>query len=169
MEMAKRSKTEVGTKQLTPREFAFAVNVLQGTSITEAARRVGYPEKDLSQSGNQAPQAIRLSAPVLMDRLGLTERVLIEEHLAPLLAATTTKYFQAEGGVRQRREVANVYARLKALDMAFKLRGSYATADSKLAKPAPPPAIIIDIPWAGHPPDAAPTDNAMNNGQSATG
>jgi hypothetical protein len=160
--MAKRSKTEVGTRQLTPRQVAFAVNLLQGTKITEATPREGYP-------GHQAPQAIRLKIPELMDRLGLTERVLIEEHLAPLLAATTTKYFQAEGGVRQRREVANVYARLKALDMAFKLRGSYATPNSSIAKPAPPTAIIVDIPWAGHRMDEAPNDKAMNNGHSATG
>jgi hypothetical protein len=167
--MAKRSKTEVGTKQLTPRQIAFAVNVLQGTSITEAARRAGYPEKDLSQSGNQAPQAIRLSAPGLMDRLGLTERVLIEEHLAPLLAATTTRYFQAEGGVWQRREVTNVYARLKALDMAFKLRRSYATADSKLAEPTSPTVIVVDIPRPGGRMVEATTDNATSNGHSATG
>jgi hypothetical protein len=160
--MAKRNKTEVGTRQLTPRQVAFAVNLLQGTRITEATPREGYP-------GHQAPQAIRLKIPELMDRLGLTERVLIEEHLAPLLAATTTKYFQAEGGVRQRREVANAYARLKALDMAFKLRRSYATADSKLAEPTSPTVIIVDIPRPGHPMDDAPTDNAMSNGHSTTG
>jgi hypothetical protein len=160
--MAKLSKTEVGTRQLTPREVAFAVKVLQGTTITEAARRAGFSENNLTESGHQAVKASRLKAPEIMDEFGLTERVLIEEHLAPLLAATTTKYFQAEGGVRQKREVANAYARLKALDMAFKLRGSYATADSKLAEPAGPTVIVVDIPWPGRPMAGAPTDNAMN-------
>src|SRR5712691_1678027 len=138
--MAKRSKTEVDTKQLTPRRIAFAENVLKGTMITEAAQRVGCSGKDLAQSDDEAPQAIRLRTPELMDRLGLTERVLIE-NLVPLLAATITKYFQDEEGVRQKRVAADNYARLKALDMAFKLRGSYATADSRTPEPGPTQVI----------------------------
>lgn len=166
--MAKRSKTEVSTKQLTPRQIAFAVNVLEGATMTEAARRAGYPEKNLAQSGDQAPQAIRLKAPGLMDRLGLTEGVLIEKHLVPQLSATITKYFQAEGGVRQKREVADTHARLKALDIAFRLKGSYATADSKVAEPGRSPVIVIDVPRPARPGIKAPSDNAMSNGQSAT-
>src|ERR1700674_999418 len=91
-----RQQAEVGTKQLTPRQVAFASNVLEGRTLTEAARRAGYSDKNLAQSGHQALKAIRLKLPELMDELGLTERTLIEKHLVPLLSATITKFFQHE-------------------------------------------------------------------------
>ena len=111
-----RQQAEVGTKQLTPRQVAFASNVLEGRTLTEAARRAGYSDKNLAQSGHQALKAIRLKLPELMDELGLTERTLIEKHLVPLLSATITKFFQHEGRVKQKREVADNDARLKALE-----------------------------------------------------
>jgi hypothetical protein len=93
--------------------------------------------------------------PELMDSLGLSEKALIEKHLVPLLSAKSTKFFQHEGKVVQKREVADNEARLRALDMAFKLRGSYTAADAKPPEPPPPSVIVIDIPRPGHPENQA--------------
>lgn len=71
--MAKRSRAEQENKQLTTRQVAFAENLVEGTTITEAARRAGYSGKNLAQSGYQALKTIRLKMPELMDDLGLTE------------------------------------------------------------------------------------------------
>jgi phage terminase small subunit len=55
------------TKQLTPRQLALAKNLLGGSTIAEAARKAGYSEKNLAQSGHQALKAMRLRMPELMD------------------------------------------------------------------------------------------------------
>jgi hypothetical protein len=151
--MANRNKSEIGARQLTPRQVEFAKHLLESDTITEAARRAGYSDKNLAQSGHQALKAIRLKMPELMDALGLSEKALIEKHLVPLLSATSTKFFQHEGRVTQKREVADNDARLKALDMAFKLRGSCKAADSKLTEPEPVrhTTIVIDVPRPGRP------------------
>lgn len=149
--MANDDKSEKGARQLTPRQDAFAEHLLESDTVTEAARKAGYSDKNLAQSGHQALKAIRLKMPALMDELDLSERALIEKHLVPLLSATSTKFFQHEGKVLQKCEVADNDTRVKALDMAFKLRGSYNAADPKLNEPAKasPPVFIIDVPRPG--------------------
>ena len=149
--MAKSIEKVRMNKQLTPRQVAFAKHVLKGGTITEAARRAGYSDKNLSQSGHQALKAIRLRMPELMDDLGLTDTALIEKHLVPLLSAKTTKYFQRQGRVEQKREVADNDARLKALDMAFKLKGAYTSADSKPDASQGVRLIVLDIPRPSRP------------------
>jgi hypothetical protein len=111
----------------------------------DAAREAGYSGKNLAQSGHQALKAIRLSMPELMDEIGLTERALIEKHLVPLLSATTTKYFQHHGRVKQKRQVADNDARLRALDVALRLRGSYAPKGPEPAD-ATVKVIVLDVP-----------------------
>jgi phage terminase small subunit len=61
--MANHSKEKQGRKQSTPRQMAFAKNLLSGATITAAARNAGYSEKNLAQSGHQALKAIRLNVP----------------------------------------------------------------------------------------------------------
>jgi hypothetical protein len=131
---------------LTPRQIAFARNVVKGTTITEAARKAGYSEKNLAQSGHQALKAIRLRAPELMDDLGLSLEALIEKHLVPLLSATTTKHFQYKGKVKQARKSPDNAARLRALDMAFLLLGAYPRTDLRLEEPKGVEVIIVDVP-----------------------
>jgi hypothetical protein len=144
--MEKRTITNAGGKQLTPRQIAFARNVVKGTTIIEAARKAGYSEKNLAQSGHQALKAIRLRAPELMDDLGLSLRVLIEKHLVPLLSATTIKHFQYKGKVKQVFKIPDNSARLRALNIALILLGAYATTDSKLNEPKGIEVIIVDVP-----------------------
>jgi hypothetical protein len=133
-------------KTLTPRQTALTKNLLNGTTITEAARRAGYSRKNLAQSGHQALNAIRLRVPELMDELGLTERELIEKHLVPLLSAKTTKYFQNKGKVTDKRSVPDHDTRLQALDLSFKLRGAYTPKDPATEAQFGVKVIVIDIP-----------------------
>ena len=144
--MAKRMEKASATRQLTPRQIAFANHLLETGTITEAARRAGYSDKNLSQSGHQALKAIRLRMPELMDDFGLTESALIEKYLVPLLSAKTTRYFQHQGMVKQKREVADNDARLKALDMAFRLKGVYKAADFKPSESEGVKVVILDAP-----------------------
>src|SRR5262252_7097895 len=100
--MAKQRKARP-SKELTPRQIMFAKHLLTGATITEAARRAGYSQKNLSQSGHQALKTIRAKAPELMVRLELTPQVLIEKYLVPLLSATKRKLFQYKGKIIESR------------------------------------------------------------------
>jgi hypothetical protein len=146
MRTAKCQKAGQACKQLTPRQMVLTKCLLDGATITDAARDAGYSEKNLAQSGHQALKAICLSMPEVLDEIGLTERALIEKHLVPLLFATTTRFFQYGGKVTGKRIVADNDARLRALDMALRLRGTFAAADLKLAEPTGVKVIIMDVP-----------------------
>jgi len=114
--IAKPTRTK---KQLTPRQVALTKNLISGSTMTDAARKAGYSENNLAQSGHQALKAIRLRMPELMDDLGLTERTLLEKHLVPLLSANITKYFQHQGKVTDKRTVPDNDTRLRALETAL--------------------------------------------------
>ena len=133
-------------RQLTPRQVALTNNLLSGATMTEAARRARYSDRNLAQSGHQALKAIRLRMPELMDDLGLTERALIEKHLVPLLSAKSTKYFQSKGKVTDKRSVPDNDTRLKALDLSFKLRGAYTPKDPAAEAQFGVKVIVVDVP-----------------------
>jgi hypothetical protein len=78
-----------------------------------------------------------------MDQMGLTDNVLIEKYLVPLLEAEETKFFK-EGS--KRINVAALGIRHTALDTAFKLRGSYAPRDPAEAAQFGIKVVIVDIP-----------------------
>jgi len=143
--MARRGKSQRNL-ELKPRQRALVKNLVVGMTITEAARRAGYSRKCPGQAGYQALQNLKLKMPELLDRLGLSDVALIEKHLKPLLSAQTTKFFQRRGKVTGKRVVADNEARLKALDMAFKLRGSFSQTDPRLAEPEGVKVIIMDMP-----------------------
>jgi len=112
-------------KRLTHKEQAFVRNLVIGKNLTESALAAGYSDKHPGQSGWQALKNIQLKMPELLDRYGLTDYVLIEKHLKPLLWATETKFFHTKGKVVDTRQVPANAIRLDALDMAFRLKGSY--------------------------------------------
>lgn len=143
--MERRSRTK-GSKQLRPRQLALVKNLVGGMTITDAARQAGYSKKCPGQAGYQALQNLKLKMPELLDRLGLSDVALIEKHLKPLLSARTTRFFQHRGKVTGKRVVTDNDARLKALDMAFKLRGSFVQENPKLAEATGVKVIIMDAP-----------------------
>jgi hypothetical protein len=97
------------------------------------------PDRQLSAEEN-------LKVSRLMDRLGLTKKVLIERYLIPLLSAKTTIRIREKGTTR-RVSVRDNGTRQRALDMAFKLSGAYAPTNLKLAEAIgdDEPIDIIDI------------------------
>jgi hypothetical protein len=140
-----KCKQATPSRELTPRQITFTKHLLTGATITEAARRAGYSEKNLAQSGHQALQTIRLKRPELMARLELTPRVLIEKYLVPLLSATKTKFFH-KGKIIESRAVPDHHTRLMALDMVFRLMGAYASNESVTSARAGVKVVIVDVP-----------------------
>ena len=95
-------------------------------TITEAARKAGYSLKRPGQSGYQALKQIKERMPEVLERHGLTDDSLIEKYLKPLLRAKETKFFAFQGEVIETHDVEALGVRKDALDMAFRLKGSYA-------------------------------------------
>jgi len=139
--MAKKNKTP-----LTKMQQKFVKNMSKGMGRRAAARAAGYSTKNIDQSAFRALSQVTAKVPELMDELGLTDRALIQKDLVPLLKAKITKYFAHEGKVISWRNVADNNARLNALDMAFRLRGSYAPKDPKEAAQFGIKVVIVDVP-----------------------
>jgi hypothetical protein len=134
----------------TPRQMKLIEERAKGKSYSEAAIAAGYSEKNARQSGYQAMQQLRGRVPDLLDRHGLSEEVLIDKYLRPLLNANETKFFPT--GIKMGRKTVyyvNVEAlgvRHASLRTAFELHGSYAPRDPKEAAQYGVKIIRVDIP-----------------------
>ena len=135
------------SKPLTNRERAFVRSLANGNSVTRAALDAGYSAKNPGQSGWQALQNIKLKMPEVLDDHGLTDEALIEKHLKPLLNGTEVKHFQQNGEKpTDSRRVPDNPTRLKALDMAFRLHGSYSSRKMEDAEKKTVQVIVADVP-----------------------
>jgi hypothetical protein len=141
---AKRSKSgEPQKKRINSRQRAFLKAYAEGKTLKEAALQAGYSPKNAAQSGFQALKGVQGRIPELMDEVGLSDRVLIEKYLKPLLEAEETKFFN-DG--KRRINVAALGTRLAALDTVFKLKGSYAPRNPKEAEQFGIKVVVVDIP-----------------------
>lgn len=116
-----------------------------GVNPQQAAVAAGYSSKNPAQSAYQALNAISNRFPDLMDRHGLTDSYLIEHGLKPLLKAKRKKHFAHKGMVKSSRSYVDNDTRLTALDIAFRLKGSYAPVKTE-AETKYIDRIIVDLP-----------------------
>jgi hypothetical protein len=133
--LANHGSKEIGEKKRnkpTPRQMKLVEERAKGKSCSEAAIAAGYSGKNARHSGYQAMQQLRGRVPDLLDRHGLSEEVLIDKYLRPLLTAKETIFFQKDGKVKQM-NVAALGIRLSSLRTAFELHGGYAPKDPKEA------------------------------------
>jgi len=96
------------------------------------------------QSGYQALKQISSSdaGAAMLDRYGLTEKVLIEKYLLPLLNARVTKHFVV-GGKLVARTMKDNSTCLQAVDRTFRIRGDY--TDVKEAVQVPIRSVVINM------------------------
>src|SRR6266850_4536224 len=153
----KSGKKRKPRKHLTHRELRLVQAFLKAKgNITkgEAAEEAGYSPKNPTQSANQALAAIRLKAPEIMDKLGLSVEHLIEKHLTPLLHAQETKVFvfddeNAKKGKHTKRvlrvNLADNTTRRYATRMAFELQGAFPPQDPQLAAQVGVEVVILDV------------------------
>jgi hypothetical protein len=160
----KSKSAEPQKKRINSRQHAFLKAYAKGKTLKEAALQAGYSPRNAAQSGFQALKGVQGRIPELMDEVGLSDRVLIEKYLKPLLRAKETKFFN-EG--KKRINVAALGIRHTALDTAFKLRGSYAPRDPKEAAQFGIKVVVVDIP---RPPKHHPAIDVepSGNGKSPT-
>jgi hypothetical protein len=133
-------------KSLTTKQRGLVRALSAGKSVTQAALEAGYSAKNPGQSGWQALQNVQRKMSELLDEHGLTDEVLIEKHLKPLLKASESKFFHVRGRIRATRRVPCLNTRIKALDMAFRLKGSYAAATEGKRSENHVRVIVVDVP-----------------------
>ena len=115
-----------GRKELTHRQRAMIKALVKGKSQAQAYREAGYSPKNADQGAYQVLQSIKKKIPEIMDENRLTDEALIGKHLASLLNATEVKAFNHKGKVIYSEPLEALDIRLRALEQAFKLKGSYA-------------------------------------------
>lgn len=97
-----------------------------GATFAEAALAAGYEAKHAKQAGFQAFQSVKRKMPQMLEDKGLTDGAIIDKYLLPALEAMETEFAKFEGRISDRVDVISWGPRLQALDMLFKLKGSYA-------------------------------------------
>lgn len=110
---------------LTPRQNLLVKNLAKGKTLTAAAINAGYSPNGAAQTATNALEAIARKAPSMLERLGLSEESVTEKYLKPALEAHETKFFQSDGKVTDSRRVVAWGPRLTALDLYYRLSGSY--------------------------------------------
>jgi hypothetical protein len=118
--------------------------VLSGrhTTIKSAGKAAGYNGTDAYRTLRQLQGTIS----EIMDQVGLTDAHLVQNCLLPLLHATRTKHFQHKGKVRDVRKVADNDVRLRALEIALRIKGKYAPLAVEQPHKQAVEVIILDVP-----------------------
>lgn len=138
-------------------------------SQKDAAIAAGYPPKNARQSAYQVMQAVQSKMPDIMNRYGLTDEILIDKYLLPLMNAKETKFFPFRKEetktikigkkeklvtetvqVIEKREVTAWGARRDGLDLAFRVKGSFSPKTEEEARVTQqftgPTVIVLDLP-----------------------
>lgn len=112
-------------QKLSTRQQLLVKNLAKGKTQAAAAVAAGYTSKHAGQAGHQALQQIQKTAPELLAKHGLSDDVLIEKYLTPLMRADRSVFAVSEGEFTDERKRPDWNARNNGLDMAFKIRGLY--------------------------------------------
>ncbi len=123
-----------------------------GADRPTAVKLAGYSSKYPSQTVHQALRGLSMTFPELMDKHGLTDSALIDKHLRPLLKAKRTKHWAHDGRVKDKRTYADNDTRLSALELAFRLKGSFAPVKTQTENRSVD-VIVVDLPRPIHLPD----------------
>jgi hypothetical protein len=119
-------------------------------TLKSASEAAGYNGTD----GYRALRNLQGSISEILDQAGMTDSFLAQNCLRPLLDATQTKLAQHEGKFTDAREVADNDARIRTLDMVWRLKGKYAPLAVEQAHKHAVKVIILDAPRPkrDHPP-----------------
>ena len=146
--MARKSprRPDGRTTKVTKRQLKVIQARAEGKTLKESGEAAGYSPKNAAQSAYQALAGLHGRMAALLDEAGLGEKVGIENYLKPALDAEQTIFAQTDGKFTDRRDLINWSTRMRALDMLFKLHGSYPPLDPKQAAEFGVRIIHVDVP-----------------------
>lgn len=123
-----RRNVALGFKpRVTQRQKLFLKHLSFGETLGQAAIHSGFSEKNAGQVGYQLFKHLEAKFPQILEKMGLTDSSIVDKYLRPALEANETKFWADKGEVIDSREVIAWDTRMKALDMLFRLKGSYAS------------------------------------------
>ena len=111
-------------------------------TIKSAGEAAGYAHKD----AYRALSKLQGTMSEILDQAGMTDGFLAENCLRPLLHATQTKLGQHKGKFRDRVQVEDNDVRLRALDIALRIKGKYAPPPAEQAHKHAVQVLILDVP-----------------------
>jgi len=111
-------------------------------TLKSASDAAGYTGTD----GYRALRNLQGSISEILDQAGMDDSFLAQNCLRPLLEATQTKLGQYKGKFKDRVQVEDNDARLRALDMIWRLKGKYAPLAIEQARKDTVEVIILDCP-----------------------
>jgi hypothetical protein len=123
---------------------ALVREILSGKHMTiaSAGQAAGY----MGPGAYRALKNLRGTISEIMDQAGLSDAYLVQNCLHPLLHATRTKHFQSKGKVKDTRDVADNDVRLRALDIALRIKGKYAPLAEEQPHKHAVKVLILDVP-----------------------
>jgi|SRR5580658_776913 hypothetical protein len=146
-------------KALNARQRKLVQTLAKGATITEAAIAAGYSKNRPDQSGSQALKLIGASGAGadFLDRMGLTDEVLYQKYIFPLLNAYETKFvLDKEGNPKAIYDVPDNSTRRYMVDVVCRIKGLYKEESEAGSQPVrviyvdrsnrPPRKPIIEIP-----------------------
>ena len=98
---------------------------MEGMSLEDAALASGYAPSTARHNGAAIMKSMRDRLAWDMEHVSLTNVKLLEKYLLPALEAKAVKFGFHQGEVVSATEVVDWSTRVSALDMAFRLKGSY--------------------------------------------
>lgn len=140
------AKQLAASDKVTPRQSKFVKAFVKTRNARQSALIAGYSPKDPDSAGQNVLQALRLKAPEVMARLGLTMGAVIQKHLVPLMHATETKFAQYEGEFTDSVDLEDNGIRLGATRTALQLLNAFPEKDMEKAAQYGVRAIVVDIP-----------------------
>jgi hypothetical protein len=111
-------------------------------TIKSAGEAAGYAHTD----AYRALANLQGTMSEILDQAGMTDAFLAQNCLKPLLHATQVKICQHKGKIKDREEIADNDARLRALDIALRIKGKYAPPAVEQAHKHAVQVLILDIP-----------------------
>jgi hypothetical protein len=132
-------------KRLNPRQANLIKELSKGKTLGQAGIAAGYTKKHPRQAAHQALEGIRKTMPQVLEAAGFTDEVLIDRYLRPLMNAHETVFAKFEGKITDSRKVIAWGPRKDGLDLAFRLKGSYAASTEEGRGPSVQ-VVIVDVP-----------------------
>jgi len=120
--MSDRQQPKSGRNKLRGKEPELVKALTTTANVSKAGRMAGY---GTYQSAHRAFHNIQKKVPDLMDEIGMTDEFLLRKCLEGL-SVNEIRHFHNKGIVMETKEVPAIGERRAYLDMAFKLKGSYA-------------------------------------------
>ena len=139
----------MGPKPKRKRKLSFQQRRLLSEALSGRHKTIASAGEAAGYSGTAAHRALRnLQGTIseIMDQAGFSDAHLVQNCLGPLLNASHVKVFQHRGKIKYSKPLTNDDIRLRALDVALRIKGKYAPLAAEQSKKDTVEVLVLDCP-----------------------